>query len=62
MYASWEIVENARTRLMSVFTTAIVAAKRAVNPPIPAITRIAVKGGSTPGASGTRKMNDRAVR
>ena len=62
MYASWEIVEKARTRLMSLFTTAIVAAKIAVKPPIPAMTRMAVKGGWTPGARGTRKMKDRAVR
>ena len=47
---------------MSLLTTAMDAAKSVVNPPMAAITRIAVKGGSTPGASGTRKMNDRAVR
>src|SRR5438874_12909127 len=62
MYASWEIVEKARTRLMSLFTTAIVAAKIAVKPPMPAMTRMAVKGGWTPGAGGTRKMKDRAAR
>src|SRR5437667_130574 len=47
MYASCEIVENARTLLMSKFTTAIVAAKIVVKPPIAAITRIAVNGGAT---------------
>src|SRR2546425_1285872 len=62
MYASWEIVENARTLLMSKFTTAIVAAKIVVKPPIAAMTRIAVNGGVTSGERGTRKMNARAVR
>src|SRR5439155_1326268 len=57
MYASWEMVENARTLLMSKFTTAIVAAKIVVKPPIAAITRIAVNGGATRGERGTRKMN-----
>src|SRR2546425_8027752 len=62
MYASCEIVENARTLLMSKFTTAIVAAKIVVKPPITAITRIAVKGGATRGGRGTRKVKARAVR
>jgi len=65
MYASCEIVEKARTRLMSLFTTAMVAAKIAVKPPMPAMTRIAVQGGvtATPlSGMGTRKMNARAVR
>src|SRR3990172_2985789 len=62
MYPSWEIVENARTLLMSYATTAIVAEKIAVKPPIAAMTRIAVKGAWTFGTAGTRKMNDRAVR
>src|SRR3989442_4618731 len=62
MYASCEIVENARTLLMSKFTTAIVAAKIVVKPPIAAITRIAVNGGATRGERGTRKMDAPAVR
>src|SRR2546425_13019217 len=47
---------------MSKFTTAIVAANKVVKPPIPAMTRIAVKGGWTAEDKGTRKMNERAVR
>src|SRR5206468_12116233 len=67
MYASWLIVENARTLLMSKFASAIEPANRAVNPPIPAMIRIAVQGTADTrippvDAIGTRKMNDRAVR
>src|SRR3989442_8794418 len=62
MYASCEIVENARTLLMSKFTTAIVAAKIVVKPPIAAITRIAVNGGASRGGRGTREMNARGAR
>src|SRR5437867_11665599 len=38
MYPSWEMVEYARTRLMSHCLSAIVAANRAVSAPTPATT------------------------